>query len=230
MRALAVVLAVTAAAGAGRAEPWHAGAELHTDFPLDVGATVWTEGRGRVQLSLDVGWLPGAYVDAIGSTVVAFGGMSQAKADLVRVALRSSAVARAHVGWRPLASHGLYLDGGYGMLALGGGATTSELLTAVTGAMPPPGSIDRSYRVYSTLHMLDAGVGWRWQLEGGLTLRAAVGFAGTFAASSDVRPDFTPKDPAQQQVYTSMASAKLDQLYTSYVFTPVFTVASGWTF
>lgn len=229
MRVLAVVLAVTAA-GAAHAEPWHAGAELHTDFPLDVGARLWTEARGRVQLSLDVGWLPGAYVDAIDSTVVAFGGMSKAQADLVHVALRSSAVARAHVGWRPLASHGLYVEGGYGMLALGGGATTSELLTAVTGTMPPADSTDRSYRVYSTLHMLDAGVGWRWQLEGGVTLRAAVGFAGTFAASTSVRPDFTPKDPAQQQVYTSMASAKLDHLYTSYVFTPVFTVASGWTF
>ena len=41
---------------------------------------------------------------------------------------------------------------------------------------------------------------------------------------------FTPTDPAQEQVYTSMASRKLDQLYTSYVFTPVVTVASGWTF
>jgi hypothetical protein len=230
MRSLAVVMVVVGAATAARAEPWKLGAELRTDFPLDVGGTLWAEGRGRVQLSLGVGWLPGTYVDAIDSTVVAFGGMSRGEADLVRVALRSSAVARAHVGWRPLAEHGLYLDGGYGMVALGGGATTAQLITAVTGAMPPSGSVDRPYRVYSTLHMLDAEVGWRWRLDAGLTLRAAIGFAGTFAASSDVRPDFMPTDPAKQQVYTDLAAKKLDAIYTSYVFTPVFSVASGWEF
>ena len=227
MRALLVLVLI---GGAARASPWRGGAELRTDFPLDVGATLWAEGRGRVQLSLGVGWLPGTYVDAIGTTVVAFGGMTKAQAELVRVALDSSAVARAHVGWRPFPSRGFYVEGGYGMLALGGGATTSELITAVTGATPPSGSADRRYRVYSTLHMLDAELGWRWELADNVTLRAAVGFTGTFAASTDVRPDFMPSDPARQQIYTSMAAKKLDELYTSYVFTPTFTIASGWQF
>ena len=227
MRALLVLLMLT---GVARAAPWRAGAEARTDFPLDVGGTLWTEAPERVQLSFGLGWLPGAYVDAIGGTVVAFGGMTRAEADLVRTALRSSAVARAHVGWRPLAAHGWYVAAGYGAVMLGGGATSAQLVTAVTGATPPPGSADRAYVVDSTLHMLDGEMGWRWDAGAGVTVRASLGFAATIGAGSTIHPDFMPKDPAAQAAYTREAATKLDAVYRAYAMTPIVSIGTGWSF
>ncbi len=211
---------------------WHLAAETVTDVPLDVGVRVAAEAPGRVRLSTSLGILPGPYVDLINAGVEAFGGYNDQTAQLIKDSLSSSLVWRTHAGWRPLRRHGLTIDIGYGLVALGGGVSGEEVIMVATGHAPPPGENApmRSYHVASVLHMIDAEIGWEWRLPHGLMLRTALGFAGTLAASTSVSPNYTPRDPRVVSMFTTAAASYLDDTYTSYVFAPVVTVGVAYRF
>src|SRR3712207_9498122 len=53
-----------------------------------------------------------------------------------------------HVGWRPFAGAGFYLDVGYGLVALGGETSPEEVLVTLVGIDPPfeGGELGRRYR------------------------------------------------------------------------------------
>lgn len=221
---------VLLAAPSGRAD-WHLGVEGLTDLPVQAGAGLWLEMPGRLQLRTSVGVLPGSYVQLINAVVVSADGYDRDTADLIERSLKNSLVWRLHVGWRPLAEYGWYLELGYALVALGGGVTGEDLVVLATDIDPPGGTPgDREYDVSSTLHMLDAEIGWRFDLWEGLTLKLAVGFAGTVAASAKVEPDFPVLVPRVVDAFTKPSEDYLKNVYTSYVFTPVFSVGLGWAF
>jgi hypothetical protein len=228
--ALAALL--LAAFPASAAAEWHLGAEALTDYPVQVGGKIWLELPDRVRLSSSLGYMPDAYMRSVNTVLVDTNVYSQQTADLLLVATRSSLVWRTHAGWRPFSRHGLYGEVGYALVTLGGGATTAELITIATGAQLPPdnGPNQNGYTVSSTLHMVDVEIGWQWFVWKGLSLRAALGFAGTFAASTVVKPTFQPRMPGPNEAFARAASDYLNQLYTSYVDTPVATIAAGWRF
>lgn len=228
---LPVIVALLLAAGPAVAEerPWKVSGEIGTDCPIDVDARIGAEAPWRLRGSTSIGILTGPYVDLVNVVVVAVGGYDDATADLVRSALESSLVWRTHVGWRPFRSLGLYADVGYGLVALGGAASTEQIVVAATGADPPDDAGgSRTYDLGATLHMIDAEIGWQWWWHSGWTLRAALGFAGTLAASASVEPNFQPLLPRPVERFTTFAEDYLVDTFTSYVFTPVVTVAVGW--
>jgi len=209
--------------------PWHLQIEALTDVPLDVGGRVLLEGPLRLRLSSSLGVLPGPYVDVINDFTVAIGAYNQQTADLIASSLTSSLVWRTHLGWRPFPRAGFVFDVGYGFVSLGGGVKSSAAIAAAAGksASSKPGG--PTYDVASTLQMIDADVGWEWKLLADhLVLEASLGFAGTVAASTSATPQ--GGSTRVRDAFGAEASAYLDNLYTSYVFTPVVTLALGYRF
>lgn len=219
---------------------YHLDLQVQTEFPVAVGARLSAEFPYRIQLSAGVGTLPESYVDVINAVVVAAGGYDEATADVIRSALASSLVLRTHVGWRPLAKRGWYFEGGYGLVTLGGGITGREALVLLTGGEDPSnggggggGMTVLDYDVRSTLHMLDIETGWRWLFwRDRIVLRASLGFAGTVASKTEMKPREATRltDSAALQTLADEGEAYLDDIYTSYVFTPVVAVGVGYRF
>jgi len=224
---IAVLQAPLALATSGAdAARWRLALGAGTDLPISVGGRLELETPSRFRLSTSLGFLPGAYVDAINETVVGLGGYDQETADLVKDALKSSLIWRTHLGYRVW--RGLYLEAGYGLVTLGGSAVGGELFSAVTGETVPPGAgADRPFDLRSTLHMADVEVGWNFALSR-LGLRVAIGGAFTFAASTHVSAGYTPLSPQLAEEFARAAEAYLDDVYTSYVFTPVLSVSASY--
>ena len=227
--AVLLVVLLTCPGTARAGEPrWQAGLEALTDFPVQLGGKVWVELPHRLRVSTSLGVLPGGYVDVINSFLVGVGAYNEATADVVRSSLESSLIWRVHAGWRPMSRRGFYFEIGYGLATLGGGLTAQDLICAMTGAAPPSGtSTGANYSVSSTLHMVDIELGWCWTLFRGLTLRAAVGAALTVGADTSVEPLAYQGSRLVKQ-FSAFSETYLDDIYTSYVFTPTLTVAVGW--
>ena len=232
MRWFLGMFALLAIVPVSRAEGWIFQAEGLTDVPVQVGGRLSVEGPLRLRLGTSLGVLPGPYIDLINAVVVAAGGYDDSTAELIRQSLKQSLVWRLHLGWRPFEDYGFYFELGYGLVTLGGGVEGEELITVVTGSPPPrddPTS-DRTYDVTSTLHMLDVEIGWRYELWRGLTLRAAVGFAGTLGAQSEVAPAYRVVARRAVEAFTGAAERYLNDVYSTYVFTPVVSFALGYRF
>lgn len=209
---------------------WRYALAAGTEFPMSVALRGQIEAPFRLRLSSAVGVLPGPYVSAINGILVGVGAYNQATADLIRDALGSSLVWRTHLGYRPFARHGFTVEVGYGLVALGGGASASTIVSAATGASSPESGTEKPFRVSSALHMLDAELGWEWVLFEHLFVRAAAGGAFTVAASSSVTPDYTPRAPRVTEAFGVSSAAYLDETYTTYVFTPVISSWVGYSF
>lgn len=226
-------MALVLAGSAAHAEGWHLSAMVATNAPVDVGVRVDVEAPHRLRLSTSVGVMPEGYVSAINGLATAAGWYGDTEANLIQTALRSSIVWRTHLGWRPFPREGFTVMAGYGLVALGGGASAQELIAGVTGAMIPPGSGSSmfQYRVRSVLHMVDVELGWEWRfLRERLVLHTALGFAGTVAARTTITPDYTPRAPQATAAFAAAGERYLDGLYTSYVFTPVLSIGLGYRF
>lgn len=219
----AIVLGILAPRGA---VAWDLRAGAGTEFPIDLGVHGVVEGPGGLRLTTSLGYMPGVYVDAINATLIAFKAYDDTTADLIRATLDSSLVWKAHLGWRPFRRHGFTVEAGYRLVTMGGGLGTEDLIAAVTGSTPPSQTEDvgLEYNVSSTLHMADAELGWEWRLGGRLWLRAAVGGAFTFAATTTMGPKTQPRTPRGKEAVAKLGadgSAFLDNIYTSFVMSPV---------
>ena len=64
---------------------------------------------------------------------MAFDAYTEPTADLIKAAIQSSMVLDADVGWRPFAKRGFTFGVGWSLVALGGDASTAEIITGVTG-------------------------------------------------------------------------------------------------
>lgn len=211
---------------------WDITVEANTDFPLSVGGRLGVESPWRLRLSTSLGYLPPAYVAVVNDTAVELRAYGRNEADLIENSLKNSLVWRTHVGWRPFAGLGLYLDGGYGLVALGGEVNTEDVLAALTGLEPPEGEdvLDREYRVRSMLHMLDVELGWRWGLGAGWTARTALGAAIMLDSNSRVEPQFEPSQPLLVTAFSRLAEGQLDRTFERYVHLPVLSFSLGYAF
>jgi len=166
--------------------------------------------------------------------VVALGGYPDSTAELVRGALQNSLVWRLQAGFRPFASHGFYVDLGYCLATLGGGATGDQIIAAAIGQSPPSSSHGREYAVRSTLHLLTVEIDWEWALlRDRLSLRAAIDGIFTVGSSTSMEPSFATSTPAEArlvQAFASFGERYLDGIYTAYVHTPVLSLAAGYRF
>jgi hypothetical protein len=229
-----LLLALNLAAPSARAaNDWRMGLEALTDVPLQAGGRVWAEAPYGIHLDTSLGVLPPDYVSMINGIVVGLGGYNQETAAVVASVVADSLVWRTHLGWRPSADWGFYIAAGYGLVRLGGSPDPAALYLAATGEKPPAMTPDltRPYRVASTLHMIDAEIGYVWAVfEDHMTMRLALGFAGTLNAVTTVDPQFTPDNPAVVSAVTSAGAQYLDGVYTTYLFMPVLSFAVGYRF
>lgn len=197
---------------------------------MSIGVRGQVEAPFRLRLSTTLGVMPGPYVGAINGFLVGVGAYNQATADLIREALATSLMWRTHLGYRPFRAHGLTVEAGYGLVALGGGASAAELITAMTGQAVPDQADAKNFKIGSALHMLDVELGWEWVLFRHLFVRAAVGGAFTLGSSTTITPDFQPRAPRAIAIFTRAGESYLDDTYRSYVFTPVVSMWAGWAF
>ena len=213
-------------------DQWKVAAGVATDFPVDVAARLAVETPFRLRLNTQVGFLPSGYVSAMNGILEGFGAYDSATGDLIKSSLQSSFVWRTHVGYRPFRKLGLYLDAGYGMVSLGGNATTAALVSAVTGATYPATETgaDKSFDAKATLHTLDVEVGYDIPIARHFELRAAVGGAFTLGSSTTLTPDFTPRTPKAIDAFVAEGESYLNTTFRSYVFTPVFTLGANYVF
>ncbi len=225
-------LAQEARASGPGAQGWHLEAGLGTDFPVQVGARVGLETPGRFRLSTSFGVLPKPYVSAINGVLVGAGAYDDDEADLVANTLSSSLVWRTHAGWRPFADAGFYADVGYALVTLGGGGTAAEIIAGLTDRELPPGAGGLEVAARSTLHMLDAELGWRFPIGPSFVAWGALGGAFTLGSSTRLTPEAT-QNPRVDQAARQIADAgekRLDEIYTSYVFTPVLSLGAAYVF
>ncbi len=216
-----------------QAADWRLGLEALTDVPLEAGGRVWAEAPYGIHLDTSLGAVPAGYVSLLNDIVVGAGGYNEETAAVIEGVISSSLVWRIHLGWRPSADWGFYLAVGYGLVSLGGSVEVAKLLLAATGQKLPvePPDVTRPYRVASTLHMIDAEIGYMWAvLDDHLTLRLSLGFAGTLNSVTTVEPQFQPVDPAGVKAWTRTGAQYLDGVYTSYLFLPLLSFAIGYRF
>jgi hypothetical protein len=205
-----------------RAEsPWHLGLEANTDFPLAISGRISLEMPARIRFATSFGVMPKAYVDVINAVVVAAGGYNQATADLIASALKNAFVFRTQLGWRFHPKWGFYLDAGYSLAALGGGATAAQIVEAVT-EIPCPNCKGQEIPVKSMLHLFVAEIGYEFVFFRHFLLRTALGFAGTVAASTTVE--------SKSPTFNKFVAGYLNDMYKSYGFTPTITIGAGGRF
>ncbi len=212
---------------------WDITVEANTDFPLSLGGRVGIESPGRLRLSTSLGFLPELYLQGLNEVAISLDAYDRRRADLIESTLKSSLVWRTHLGWRPFPGAGFYVEGGYGLVALGGEANPETVLVALTGIEPPFGEsvLEREYDVRSQLHMVDVELGWRWGLGSGLTARTALGGAFTLDSNSRVEPQFEPSNPLLVTAFSRLAEGYLDDTFEKYVqLMPVITFSIGYAF
>jgi hypothetical protein len=191
-------------------------------------------------MSTALGYLPGTYVGLINTWCVHTGVYGEDTARLVDLAVDQALVWRTHVGFRPFAHLGLYLDAGYTMVTLGGGLTAGQVVSAETGVELPPGPplpvppgvhavnpATDSFTIGSTLHLVDLEVGWELLVLRSLYLRTAVGGVLAVAASARVAPQFTPLSPQAMNAFVSAAGERITSSLES-VRAPVVSVSLGY--
>jgi hypothetical protein len=222
----------TAAAPGPSAAPSWLHLEAGTDFPISVGLRARFELPHRLVFVTGLGLLPRVYVKAINGVATSAGWYDDATAELIEESLQRSLVFSLFGGWRPLESRGFYVLGGYRLVALGGGATASEIIGGLTGQELPASERGqpRQFSARSTLHMVGAELGWELRPRPHLVLRAALGVAFTVAARTAIEPDYRPVAPRAVDEFSSYGERYLDETYESYVHVPTLGVSAGYAF
>lgn len=215
---------------APEAEKLHLDVEIGTDLAIQIGGTVNLTLPQQVRISTTLGILPRPYVNLINEIITGFGWYDDLTAALIEDTLSESLIWRLHAGY--IFDFGLYIDGGYSLVTLGGGTSAEAVMSILTGEEPEVPGPERIYDVESTLHMLDIEIGWKG-VFGDFVLRCALGFSGTVASSTTVEQTFNVNNKALQRGIDELerfTEAYLDDVYTSYVFTPVVSVSLGYRF
>ncbi|MEZ4474838.1 MAG: hypothetical protein R3F60_29425 [bacterium] len=171
--------------------------------------------------------LPGVYVDAINGLLVATDVYSEQTAKLIEIALKDSLLWKTHVGWRPVADLGSYVEVSYTLLGLGGGVSGEDALIA--GAeLPAVGGAEKpSYSIGSATHLIGVEAGYLFELDSGLTLRAGMGLSITLDADFQVE---ARGGVAGREAVERGSKDYLDRVFERWVHPPTFGFAAGYRF
>ena len=129
---------------------------------------------------------------------------------------------------QPWRRYGFLATVGYGVAWIHGTATVPQVAEAI-GVMVP-GDVplgDSRFDLRSRLHLFDAELGWEWRWYRHWSLRVNFGAAVTLGARTHVT--LPPAiDDARIHDVASLAEAKLDHAYTTYVKTPLLSAFIGY--
>lgn len=213
---------------------WHLNLEAVSTLPIDIGGRLTLEMPGRIRLSSSVGVMPAFNADFVNTIMVAAGLYDQQTAGILKTSLQGSMVWRLHLEWRPFAKAGFYLGGGYGMVVLNSRITGASLVGFNLGV---PQSILNtvSFNMNSTLHMMSGELGYEFHFfRNIMSLRLAVGFTGTVASSTQIQAQLASTVPTQVRTTVTnaanQAASAFDNMYRQYIFSPTFSVATGFRF
>ena len=211
---------------------WHVSLDLQTDFPVSFSIAGTLEMPAGLYLQAGVGWLPAPYVDVVNALSTSVRAYDQETASLISATLDDSLVVRALVGWRPFEEWGLTFAAGYGLLALGGGVASTDLLAVVTGTTPPSlGGDPVMVDIDAMVHMINLEVGYQWELWDPWLVRVAIGGAFTAAAVTSLRAPWpTSQRPAALTALEHKGEGWLRDTLESYVHTATVTVAVRYRF
>jgi hypothetical protein len=229
-RILSLVLALGAVF---RSAPARAGVptvlEVGTDFPLDAEARVRLELPLRLQLMGSMGAMPSPYLDVANDVLVASGAYDQATANLIQVALQQSAIAQVRLGWRPWAAHGFYFDAGYFLAFLGGGISAASAVASASHGSVGSSDASNTLKVTDLAQGVTLEAGWIWPLTEHWQLRAGLGAAHIFASNAQVtHADKSGRTPPDVAALETSAATYLNSTLTTYVYTPVLSIAVGY--
>jgi hypothetical protein len=233
---LGAILVGVGQVGDARAEPqWRVGAG--TDAPLDVhlsGEVTWPS---RVSIYGSLGMVPPGYIHMANEVVITFGGWSESTGQVVESALQRSLSSQVGLRWQPWSKVGFRIGAGYQNLALGGGATTEELLVAMTGVEMPTEqgrfgvlSEEKEWDLSAKVHLLRAELSYRipfgehWAMETGL------GGAFTLGAKAQLAPTYEPRFPAASDLLAEEGEAWLEENLERYLHTPSLRVGVHYQF
>lgn len=214
-------------ASSAHADEWRLYGEAITEVPLQVGAKVIAEAPNRIRFGTSVGYLPGPYVDLINGLLVSTDVYTEETADLIEVALKNSLLWRTHVGWRPVADLGSYVELNYTLMGLGGGVSDEDAVTAGTELTPPLDGGDAAFKLDSATQMVGVEAGYVWELDSGLTLRAGMGLSVTLNA--DFTVEATGGEVGKEQIEKA-SKDYLDGIFERWVHPPYFAFAAGYRF
>lgn len=202
--------------------------------PVIIGAQATLEVPYRILFQTELGFLPSAYVNAVSSILASAGAIDQTVADLVRSSLGNSFVFRLSGGFRPFAAHGFEIMGGYTLVAMGGGVSGKQAISAVTGAALPAEIPDMEIPIRSTIHNVHVALGWRWVVADHFVIRASVGYMQAVASSSRIElPDGVPATAAvvsQLEQANKTVDTTLNDTYKTYVKSPTLGLSMGYRF
>lgn len=210
---------------------WAVDLSLGTAVPISVGGALQVEFPHRLLGAIELGGLPGGYVDLINAVVVAAGGYDSLTAGIIRQAIQKSFVMRLSAGWRPFKRRGFEFRGGYTLAALGGGISAVEAIELATGEDLQAGQNAADIPLHANTHSFHVDLGWRWVIREHFLIRTSLGYLQTVAATTTVERD--AGGPARARALDK-AEAALDSylgdLLTTYIKAPVISLQLGYRF
>jgi hypothetical protein len=209
-----------------RADPLHLTVEAGTEFPIDVGARVTFEMPYRLQLTGGIGFMPSGYTQLINDTLVDFNVYDQDTANLIQSSLQNSLLLHLRLGWRPFERHGFYFQAGYLLGFLGGGASGASVLAAGGRGGLIGGAASDTFDISTTVQGITFEIGWVWLIEDRWQLRAGIGGMHTFASSTNINKR-NGNETADDRSLESAAAAYIDNVMTTYVYSPMVTFTAG---
>ena len=206
-----------------------------SDFPLMIGAGATYTLPKRVRLDGAAGVLPGPYWDAVNSALVSFEVYSEETAELIDILLTGALVLRLEAGWQPWEHRGFFFTAGYQHLGLAGGSTNIALYTdGLTAALYESASaMFGDLEVVVVPSMITGRTGWEWHVRENVLLRVTLGFAYTVHSRSEVRTTDPPTNPIAStlgETLSGEAEAYLDDIFVSWVHTPMIGLYTGYRF
>lgn len=228
MRALLIISLLTAPAVADDDGGWRIYGEALTEAPIQIGVKAIVEAPRRIRFGTSVGYLPGAYVDVINGLLTSTEVYTDETAELIEVALKNSLLWKTHVGWRPVADLGSYVELSYTLMGLGGGVSDEDAVTGGTELDAPPLRGDGAkFNIDSATHMAGVEAGYVWELDSGVTLRAGMGMSITLSANFEV--EATGGEAGKEAIETG-AKDYLDSVFERWVHPPYVALAAGYRF
>ena len=210
-----------------------------TDVPLLLGAGMLFEAPSRFRIRSAVGVMPRGYLRLSNALIQ---GVSQDYPEpaqrFVEEAIEETFTWRTQLGFRLLRRRGLYLHGGYTLLALGGSSSGEELIAIADAFDQEQGELMEGLgasrvEIGSRLHLLDLEVGWDFALSERAALRLGAGWAFTFYSRTRVEASFDQsgqESAAQEALFEEISGKYLDAVYRAFVHPPSLSMALGWKF
>lgn len=193
------------------------------NFPVSLGLEAQIELPLRMLARVHVGWMPPAHVSVINAVATGFDWYDDATADLVSAAIDGALVLRLSGGWRPVDTWGLEVSAGYTLITGGGSVTSAEALEIATGQSVSTRA-NADIPLEATLQGVHVDAGWRWRLGKMLSIRVALGYFQTLAASTALT---VGRGRLQEPI--SRAEAYLDTILETYALAPELKVSVGYT-